>query len=83
MKPGRRPWRAGSTCPQRCLSTPARAGGRDLDITLKDLPGAEIWTGVDRKWNYVNYLDAEVTFRDGDSARTLTSAIHRAIDVEA
>jgi hypothetical protein len=52
---------------------------RALYAEVKELPGAEIWRGVDRNWNYVNYLDAEMAFRDPATAPALIAAVHRAL----
>ncbi len=49
---------------------------------VRDMPGADIWRGVDRNWNYVNYLDAEHAFRNPAVAPTLITALHRALDAE-
>lgn len=50
---------------------------------LRVLPGSEIWQGVERKWNYVNYLDATRTFKDPAAAPLLIAALHRALGTPA
>ncbi len=46
---------------------------------VRGVPGAEIWRGVDRKWNYVNLLAALETLRDPEAAGVLMRALHRAL----
>jgi hypothetical protein len=48
---------------------------------LRDLPGAHIWHGVERKWNYVNYLDASVTFAEPEAVERLLEAVHTCLGV--
>lgn len=55
---------------------------KELYEAVRHLPGAAIWDGVDRKWNYVNYLDADLAFRDPGAAATLTEALHRALGLD-
>ena len=43
---------------------------------------AAIRGGVDRKWNHVNYLDADLAFRNPKAVETLTQALHRALGLE-
>jgi len=56
---------------------------RQLYDEIRHLPGTDIWTGVERNWNYVNYLNADVAFRDPAAAPALIAAIHRALGIPA
>ncbi len=55
---------------------------RELYEAVRHLPAASIWDGLDRKWHYVNYLDADVAFRDPEAASTLAVALHRALGLD-
>lgn len=46
---------------------------------VKDIPGAEIWNGLDAKWNYVNLLPAAKSFADPTAALHLMAALHEAL----
>ncbi len=54
---------------------------RTLYDDLRCPPGDEMGNGVDRKWDYVNYLDAWLIFKDPEAADALMTALHPALGV--